>query len=1859
MTPILKNNIQVYFILVNIVIGLIYSLSILLIIMSYRIKNKKLNVLWPISIFKFCLPFFSVFFFGQCFLLLTTIFDCQNGFAYVSKELICRTGIWFSIDGPLALIAMLLHFLIALITNSLYYKSTFVKKGSDVLKKTNCYPDIVLLFTKIFVIVLFILDDGKEEEHWTVLFFLILATGLNTLCNFFYQTRQNQKLNYLNNILCLLPFLGFSSLFIGKIFLFLGFNGSIFLFFSWFVFGIIFILFYKKKDMDFALINFKEIENPGDYLNYIHKFHNIILNKNNSRKDYTILKSLIAKKEEKCFDAQCPLKKYIENISNEIDDIFPLLQFCEKLFDFGISKFPNDISLKINYSMFLIFEMNNNKKALICLNNINASILSFLENYNIFRCQRLIDEYIMNKNKTKNVIPSIEYKNKVHDFKSLVSKVTSLYYDFWTLIIINKLNVTNNMDDLNKIGSEIIKLKKKIEEDYDILIKIRPDNYDLISFYSNFNENVLNSQEKFRKNKNKISKSVYNNFSDSQEIQFSNFDVNILKEKDLFKYMIVSGNDKNLANIIDFSSNLCHIFGYTKEEIIGKNINYLIPELFHKAHDKLLFEFNEKALTTFYKELYKNDNYIPEYLERTVNGISKSKYLIPIKMKIYFVQTEANEFVYIVELIKKKDFQQILEISEDSHLKCVVLTDENFYIQTFTPNSINYLQINDSYINANYNIINYIKQLKNQYLKKINEIVKIYTLNNTIKNYSFQENSEPKISYDNISYKEKKKIKKELLEQYFLEKHEIVWRINLSNNQKKNPADDSIFKHSLINHKDDNIYLMNNTNFYEEHFTMEIKKIIIFKELVGYYFIFYKEQKELHYINNFISFNVPTYNDRKRNSISKQRKYKYLFQEKPNAIKKKSTNLALEKQPNKVEICKSPKKYIKFKSYEKEEFNNFTKLVSENSSTHSNKTKSSKNMTLKYNTDINLDNIDNPKEQIAINENYIPECPFNFSFDFKNRTYKPCYDIKNEDMNNLKQILKLHALKKINNCKEFLKKQKETKEVHNEKNSESNESEDSENEEKESSFSETLKTNSQISNDIDEEPLKIQIKDSKKMKNQENNDNLLIRDKENNEIKNKNQNKNDIMNNYYKVNLSNIHLSIYDFNKDMIVDTEIEKISKVESIIKNNNTKIIEENKNSGEFPNILFNNIINVEKKKSNAFKTSYRNNQKEKVSDEKITENKILEAINKEQDEENMRTIHKYSFLLIFILFVLSGIFLYLEINFYSDIKTVLSIIKNIISINYCNKMGIYFVRELTLLNIPDTKIKGGQYDKIPANNKAEYISFVKKNILELFIESQNSMSDFFGTTFSISKNSDILLTQTKLVTRFSVQDRKSTIVKNNIIITIVQLNSAFYNLASSTSPVQQNHADLYTFMHNSLNNFGLAIDILIDTYRKELVLKIKSYQMKFQIQLLIYIFFYIIIYILALILFSKVIQRKKSYIQVFININFDFISMSISKCEQFINRFKLSKDNKMKEEEIDESLDERTSLILPEIIYKDPNIKLKRKSFNIISNNNKKKKHFKCTKNIIFQIFFGIFLLISYLIYFLYGFIYLLNLNKTAKYISNFYYHLQHYHLTIIDYYNIYREFLFDNGSIILNLTTYDNLVVREKAIYDKWTYDVNNITFYINYFINNNTLKEELYKSLCSYNITDYFKSEEDCINEVGNGYNQDINTFTYGFIDEIRIKKNMVKILIEKDKIYGNLSEYLTDTWYENYYDLLNNEYTEDSATKIRFRLDLFNEQYFHTISNIYFINIIFPCLNKHRKLIFDYLTIVGKQNVFYVLFFILILLFLIIYLFFWAPMIKKINKAIYETKNMLKIIPMHILIADSNIKNLLHISAKK
>ena len=1750
---------------------------------------------------------------------------------------------------------MVLLSLIALITNSLYYKSTFLKSGSDVLKKTNCYPDLSLLITKIAIIILFILDDGVEDEHWAVLFFLILFTGTNTFFVFHYQNRYNKKLNFLNNVLSLLPFLGFLSLLIGKIFRDLGFNGAIFLFFSWIIFGILFILFYKSKEIEFVLINYMEIQTSEEYVNYIHKFYNLIINKNNSRNDYTILKSLISKAEEKCIDNQCPLKKFVQSGEEELSNIFPLLQYCEQLFEYGIAKFPNSISLKINYSLFLIMEMNHNKKALINLNTIHSSIYSFQDNYNIYRCKRLIDIYLSSNN--KKVFHSFEYKRNVKDFKILISKATSLYHDFWALITINILNVTNNFDELNKIGSDIVKMNKKIEEKYNLLIKVKPDNYDLIKLYSYFTQNVLNNQEKYKKIKLSMSTSGYNSNSNSHEIQYSNFDLNTLKDKDIFKYFLLSANKKDLANIIDLSTNICTIFGYNRNELLGKNIKCLIPELFHKAHNKLLDNFNEKSKNVLFKELFKKDNYIPEYLEKQVYAISKTKFLVPIKHKVYLVQTEGNELIYIMELMKLKDFQKDLDINDDDNLKCIVMTDDNFFIQSFTPNCVSYLKLNDSYINANYNIINYIKQIKNDYSKKINEICKVYSLNSTLRNISFKENpsdkqANHKINSDNISYLEKKKIKKEIIESKYLGKNEIIWRIN---DNLKAQNEDSAFYQSLISNQESNnitnIYYFNNNNknFYENKFVMEIKKIIINKELLGYYFIFKNKPKNLLNGKNYTSYNVYTQSDFESKSISKKKKYQYLFLNDP-SMSNKNQNKLLE-IGEKLEIkddIYSPKKMIKFKSYDKVEFYNCKNLMND-APTMAPKQKTNSSKEAKYKSDLNkLEN----KDFTEINDDFIPNCSFNFAFDLGNKCYKPLFEENKEKEKVLNEMLKFQALKKVNNSQEHLKRSEESK-THTDKDYESNESEESENEDKESSSSISGSNSNENSN-------KSNIKRFQSMyiRKTQNKDNIRKTisnngyDSEHQKAKQV-QNKNDMYNNFYKVNLTKVHFLIYDFNRDMIVDSNTEQTSKIENILKNAKSRLSVELKNNEDYPNIVFKS--NKDDKKNDP---SSKKSITEKITDEKMVENKIMEAINKEQEEDDILRIYKYSLIGVIILLACAGIYLYFQIDSYLNYRKNLVIIRNIISIKYCNKIGLYFIRELTLLNVPDTGIKGGQYHLIPATNRKEYIDLIKEKVLQLFIESQNSMVDFIGSQFSLSKDSDLYLSETKLITKLTNSGLKSSTIKNNVIITIVQLNSAFYNIASSTSAVEQNHADLYNYVYNSLNNFGLAIDILINTYRNELNIIMTRYIIFLQIQLIAYLIVFIIIYIIGIILYSKVVERKKSYMYVFFNINFDFISSAINKCEKFINKFKLSEE-KNQEEEMDYISEEKLSLIQSEKNFKEPKINIKGNSYRIQNNNNKRKEK-ECANNLIFKLVFGLFLLLMYSLYFVLGFFYLYNISNKGKNIAKFYYHLQHYHSNIIEYFNIFREYLFDNGSIIENDLPFNKLIEKEKNIFGNWTEDINNINYFTKTLIDvNENIASQLDRSLCSYNFTDYFKDENHCIKTLGNSYDQDINTFSNGFIDELRIKKNLVRLLLNLGLIIGNLTEYETNKWYDEYYDVLKDEIDENIQTKKRFRLELFNDDYFHADPNIIFINVILPCLDETRKIILEKLTIIGKQFSYYFLISFYGIILIGIYIFYWIPKIRELNRIIYETKNMLKIIPMHILMSDNNIINLLQVSLKK
>jgi uncharacterized membrane protein len=425
--------------------------------------------------------------------------------------------------------------------------------------------------------------------------------------------------------------------------------------------------------------------------------------------------------------------------------------------------------------------MNYKKKALMILNTIKKKALSFRSNYDIYRTLRLIaksESSLFAKNNT-----TFEYRKNIQEFKAIIKKLTVLYYDFISLLLGSKLQSVDNFDAIHKIGREIMKLSPIIEEIYNSLTSVKTDNIEIIKLYSEFVEGILKDEEKLEKCHN-MAKLTYSSEVEIHEKDFSNFDLEVLNEKINLPYLVISAHKDQIGKIVNLSLNAAKIFGYMKNEIIGQNINMLMPKIFHKNHDLIIKEQYEKNKLKLFDVLNKKRLYFPDFIKKDIYGISKMKFLIELKVNVYLVKTEENKLLYIVEILNYNPLVKDLVKNENNGTKFCVLTDENFLIQTFTPNCLEFLKLNSEYINSNYSIINYIKQFQDDYLTAINNTgISKYSHINSKNDINYDDKqSEQKNIKNSIPPHIKKKIKNELFFKKYSKKCKITWR-NIDNSK--------------------------------------------------------------------------------------------------------------------------------------------------------------------------------------------------------------------------------------------------------------------------------------------------------------------------------------------------------------------------------------------------------------------------------------------------------------------------------------------------------------------------------------------------------------------------------------------------------------------------------------------------------------------------------------------------------------------------------------------------------------------------------------------------------------------------------------------------------------------------------------------------------------------------------------------------------------------------------------------------------------------------------------------------------------------------------------------------------------------
>ena len=381
----------------------------------------------------------------------------------------------------------------------------------------------------------------------------------------------------------------------------------------------------------------------------------------------------------------------------------------------------------------------------------------------------------------------------------------------------------------------------------------------------------------------------------------------------------------------------------------------------------------------------------------------------------------------------------------------------------------------------------------------------------------------------------------------------------------------------------------------------------------------------------------------------------------------------------------------------------------------------------------------------------------------------------------------------------------------------------------------------------------------------------------------------------------------------------------------------------------------------------------------------------------------------------------------------------------------------------------------------------------------------------------------------------------------------------------------------------------------------------------------------------------KRRVNYIQVFYEISIDSIKTLMSNCELLME--KLKKNSGKKEEELDENVEENKS------IKKNQQMGNSLRNAPMINNRENKNNTSLSRSSKVFIFFYLLFMAMLYF-FFVNNFITLYNISNKSIIYSDFFVNLNEFHSNIIDFFNAYREFLFNNQSIIQGMKSFDFLVISETKTYNSITDDQKFIGDFLSKYLDfDETIINLVSKDICSFTMTDYFESHEQCMKKFGYLQKYDFTIFFTYFVQNIRNLKNIVKYWHKTKNIYGNLTLYNVESWKSNKPD--ENGY---------FRLKLFNEEIIHSEVNLMFISIILPYIDECRKEILKRLNLEKFGSCFFVYFSLFIVCVILLYFSYLLPRIRYLTNFIYKTKNMLSLIPMTILASQSNIKSLLKLN---
>ena len=1809
-TVVFFNNTELYTVVFYLIIVMILGVVVDVCYVAYIISsNNKSGAVWPMSLLRSVVSYIVTVMFNPLVEYLLAILECSdkdeegNQLSYYQNynvdDMHCWTNPHFTVMCVLAVIITFIFIIICTVVMTIFYeqKTEADKDGA----KTSSTADLVVLFVKIVLILIYSFLVWTKSYHWVVVPGTTLLAFLQFYIYWVERPFYEEKMNYAFFIHTGVVFYSTVVLLLTKVLEKSQFDGGIFLFFI----GcpIISYIILTQKDQRFKelLTNINKFD-KGDYVfRQIRYFLELADKKGKDRQSNILLKGYIYVHEETCVLSDCPLKKYLkecekfekqsinvngtatnvgmESVNNihqsgaaltqigggttllntamssnigsthNEADLY-LYQYAMIMYQNGISKFPSCTTLRMNYSFFLMERMNNRKKALIELKNCDKYNPSFEEEFIIFRfCDNQAgsggdggDDDDDDDDDGLDIVSAIAYRNHLGMFKEGLTNITSIYSEFWTLLLNNSQKTEEDLIKMNEYGEKINQLLEDIKSHYMEMEKLKYNDEEVLTLYSDFYQEILNDRTQAEYYRSRL-RDIQGN-EDGPEINEGNDMFNI--NGDDFDYIFLSAEEANMGKIIKCSLGICEKFGYVPADLIGKNINYIMPDMYQDLHKQVLINKLNKyktQMTQNFRNGIKNSQKA-SYKEILVFGKNKLKHAIPLAMKVTILTTQDQSEIFFAARITNEELYNDFNsknptlgtpsIINFEQKVCFVLTDLNFIIQYYTPNAIGFLGFKSN-TSGNTDIT-----------KSINDL----------------NNNEDRPDFGKAS-------KNEIFKKKYFEPKVIIWKTLLSDEDEalfrldsttdklnmkglmnysrkimlnKNPPNKQLSNKGNSRRENMQFMPIRRQRYKEDYFNLSVSEISLLNQSVGYVFRFEVVEMEDNDLDGFDDKNIMPI----------------------------TTNLS------------------------------------------------------KIHT----------QSQIDFNPNYIPEVTKKFDLDtrklgFYSREiniiqeeefsshYSEVDDMENKEKNNnhpyKKNVnwhlkLKEFANDKIEKFRKQFIEEEEEEENEEEEYDEDEEEENSSNEESLSSNTNSEKKNLLKQSSVQKANMTKKVSSQRASKLFKRN---TITDNPNYEYA------------YYHVNsLSKIKFSIYDFKKKRLVDIpKIRRESQVEYKKKENLPDFFP--KKTKEVKKIEENNDENAE----------------EEISESDAVHVKQIEyALRKEEFQPEIVKL-KYISLGVYIgLILIISILLSLFINDSKITKENLTIIKNNIDLLDNILKGLYYIRELTLLN-------NNKY-KIYLYNKDYMYQNITGTLGDIFENAYNFQQNILTTSLTMTKNRRNFLLNGDVYVNTIEDDLSVKEIELTFKTALSQMLTSLFQIKNTDlKEIIATNPNVYFYTTNNFNPIINTLSLNLNSFINELYDKIKNFKSQHFITLILILIILIGAAIAIKIVFDQITKRKSSYLEVFFEIDDSVCKKALDKCESYANVLHpLVQDDQISGEEEEESSDKKKTVN-----------KGKRNVKKNKTNNKEKFQNLSFIIKITFicLIIFGYYLTITLLFH------------NSLKNVQNY---VEMYNITsyksrnYIALFDDLREYFFDKNQYTGNIS-YKTLI--EEKLNRIYEYQKEESIKFTNKKLPKSFRKQfqrMILGNLCSYTRDLFTKNENDnyliengytCSSLTGNSSNYGIDVFISYYINKIRVEKNLYDLIISKGE---ELGYYYNNTLYGSKFDNTTND-NDDTLLNDNDPFIIFNYDALFKLSIMrrFYLNPFYnSLLEDFYNNIWKYWN--SKYNLYFALIIFLIIGITLFFIIYMIPFIYKLDQDIYKTKNMLSIIPKEVLASLRNISVLLNLS---